>query len=291
MPDEPTVSSVRVDGNRPVGLALVRDAEALGAEPFFHEFIAGIERVLVPRGIPVLLQVVPTIAEACDRMTEWAGGGRVRGAILIDLLPGDERIELVRSLRLPTVVIGDPGTADGLPTVWTQDDVAMRDVVAQLRALGHTHLGHAAGPAHMAHTIIRRRTFREAVTELGGRLTEFDGDYSEASGRQVARALASLDDQPSVVVFDNDVMALAALAEASELGLEIPRDVSLVAWDDSALCQLAVPTVSAMSHDVQALGEAVGESLVAALDGHDPGAVTVPPAALVRRESLAYIDY
>ena len=63
----------------PVGLALVRDAEVLGTEPFFHEFIAGMERVLVPLDVPVLLQVVATVAQAGERMRAWARHGRCRG--------------------------------------------------------------------------------------------------------------------------------------------------------------------------------------------------------------------
>jgi DNA-binding LacI/PurR family transcriptional regulator len=286
----PTGPSARPREGTPVGLALVRDAEVLGAEPIFHEFIAGMERVLVPLGVPVLLQVVATVAQAAERMRAWARHGQVQGMILIDLLPGDERVALAEELGMPTVVIGDPVTAGGLPAVWTQDDVAMRDVVAELVAAGHTHLGHVAGPAQMAHTIIRRRTFEEAAAGHGVRTTAFDGDYSEAAGVRAAAALAALEDRPTALVFDNDVMALAALHEAARLGLAVPADLALVAWDDSALCQLAVPPLSAVSHDVQELGELVGNALAEALAAPAAAAparvVTAAPARLVVRGSL-----
>ncbi|WP_238018811.1 substrate-binding domain-containing protein [Dactylosporangium sp. AC04546] len=269
----------------PVGLALVRDAEVLGAEPFFHEFIAGIERILVPLGVPVLLQVVATVAQAADRMRAWAQHGVVQGMILIDLLPDDERVALVRRLRMPTVVIGDPVTAGGLPTVWTQDDVAMRDVVSALVAGGHEHLGHVGGPAQMAHTIIRRRTFETAAASLGARTTSFEGDYSEAAGVRAVADLAALARRPTALVFDNDVMALGALHQAARLGLAVPDDLSLVAWDDSALCQLAAPPLTAVSHDVQELGELVGHTLADALAGAPTGVVNAPPARLTIRGS------
>ncbi|GAA4588179.1 LacI family DNA-binding transcriptional regulator [Planotetraspora phitsanulokensis] len=269
----------------PVGLALVRDAEVLGAEPFFHEFIAGMERVLVPLGVPVLLQVVATIAQAADRMRAWAEEDQVQGVILIDLLPGDERVALVRELGMPAVVIGDPVTAGGLPAVWTQDEVAMRGVVDKLVAGGHDHLGHVAGPADMAHTIIRRRTFADVAAEHGVRTTTFDGDYSEAAGVCAVTALASIRDRPTALVFDNDVMALGALHEAARLGFAVPADLSLVAWDDSALCQLAEPPLSAVSHDVQALGVLVGETLAEVLSGATARVITAAPATLVVRGS------
>lgn len=270
----------------PVGLALVRDAEVLGAEPFFHEFIAGVERVLVPLGVPVLLQVVATVAQAGERMRAWARLGQVQGVVLIDLLPGDERVALVKELGMPAVVVGDPVTAGGLPAVWPQDDVAMQGVVAELVAAGHTHLGHVGGPAQMAHTIIRRRTFQAAAAGLGVRTTAFEGDYSESAGVRALHALAALEDRPTAVVFDNDVMALGALHEAGRLGLSVPADLSLVAWDDSALCQLAAPPLSAVSHDVQELGELTGYTLADALVAAPAGTVNAPPARLVVRGSL-----
>ncbi|MFF3559662.1 LacI family DNA-binding transcriptional regulator [Streptomyces sp. NPDC002574] len=270
----------------PVGLALVRDAEVLGAEPFFHDFIAGMERVLVPLGVPVLLQVVATVEQAVERMRAWSQHGQVQGVILIDLLPGDERVALVKELGMPTVVIGDPETAGGLPAVWTQDDVAMQDVVDKLVAAGHAHLGHVAGPAQMAHTIIRRRTFLAAAARNGVRTTTFEGDYSEAAGIRALTALGALEDRPTAVVFDNDVMALGALHEAGRIGLTVPADLSLVAWDDSALCQLAAPPLSAVSHDVQELGELAGRTLADALVAAPATTVDAPPARLVMRGSV-----
>jgi LacI family repressor for deo operon, udp, cdd, tsx, nupC, and nupG len=281
----PTGTAARPQQGTPIGLALVRDAEVLGAEPFFHEFIAGMERVLVPLGVSVLLQVVATVAQAGERMRAWARHGLVQGVILIDLLPGDERVALVKGLGLPCVVIGDPETADGLAAVWTQDDVAMRDVVTDLVAAGHTHLGHVAGPAPMAHTIIRRRTFAAVAAEHDARTTSFDGDYSEAAGVRAVAAVAALPDRPTALVFDNDVMALGALHEAARLGLAVPDELSLVAWDDSALCQLAVPPLSAVSHDVQELGELVGHALAEALSGAAPRTVEATPARLTVRGS------
>ncbi len=280
-----TGTAPRPQKGTPVGLALVRDAEVLGAEPFFHEFIPGMERVLVPLGVPVLLQVVATVQQASDRMRAWARRGQVQGLILIDLLPGDERVALVKQLGMPSVVIGDPVTAGGLSMVWTQDEVAMHDVVVELVAAGHTHLGHVGGPAQMAHTIIRRRTFDAVAAEHGVRTTTFDGDYSEAAGVRAIAALAALDDRPTVLVFDNDVMALGALHEAGRLDLAVPADLSLIAWDDSALCQLAVPPLSAVSHDVQELGELVGHTLAEALSSGRPRIVKAAPARLIVRGS------
>ncbi|MDR1392961.1 MAG: LacI family transcriptional regulator [Bifidobacteriaceae bacterium] len=269
----------------PVGLALVRDAEVLGAEPFFPEFIAGMEQVLVPLGISVLLQLVATIGQASERIQAWVRDGQVQAVILIDLLPGDERIALIKELAIPAIAISDPETADGLPALWLQDEVAMRDLVGVLAATGHACLGHVSGPPEMAHTILRRREFAAAAAELGLRTAVFEGDYSWAAGVRAIEDLATLDDRPTALVFDNDVMALGALRAAGQAGIAVPQDLSLIAWDDSAQCQLASPPLSAVSHDVQAAGALAADTLLGVLAGQDATVVRAPPARLVPRGS------
>ena len=76
-------------------------------------------------------------------------------------------------------------------------------------------------------------------------------------------------------------MAVAAVGVAAEMGVAVPDQLSLLAWDDSALCRLANPTVSAMSLDVQAMGMQVADCLLNLLAG---GPVTAymapdPPSA------------
>ncbi|MDR1430735.1 MAG: ROK family protein [Propionibacteriaceae bacterium] len=286
--DAPPEDAIR--SGTPIGLALVRDAEVLGAEPWFHEFIAGIERVLVPLGVPVLMQVVPTIERASERLRDWAATKAVCGAILIDLSPGDERVALVQELGLPTVVVGDSETAGGLTVVWSQDDRAMGSVVGELFAAGHTHIGHVAGPAEMAHTIIRRSAFLAAAQELGVTATVFDGDYSAAAGARAVAAFAEMPEPPSVLLFDNDLMALGALEEATRMGVLVPDALSLVAWDDSALCQLAEPPLSAVGHDVQVMGELVGNALAGVLAGERAQVYEAEQARLIWRGSTIQVN-
>jgi DNA-binding LacI/PurR family transcriptional regulator len=80
-------------------------------------------------------------------------------------------------------------------------------------------------------------------------------------------------------------MAIGALEAAAREGLAVPRDLSLVAWDDSALCQLATPPLSAVSHDIQALGVLAAQTLVTVMEGGMVTTVRAEPAKLVSRGS------
>ncbi|MEV6306905.1 substrate-binding domain-containing protein [Actinoplanes sp. NPDC051861] len=268
---------------RRVGLVLARAAQVLGAEPYYHEFIEGLERVLTPEGVSVLVRVVPDRDAESAVYERWAAQRRVDAVILVDLSPADARVDLVGGLGLPAVVIGDPSTAPGLPTVWTDDAGFARTAVRFLAERGHEVIGHVSGPLEFAHTQMRRGGFVSEAAERGVTLLLAEGDYSYESGHTAAAEL--LGRRPTALVFDNDVMALGGLAAAAERGLGVPADVSVVAWDDSTQCQLAMPALSAMSHDVERIGELAAGAVLDALNGAPVAVYEAPHAEVVVRDS------
>ncbi|ROS54505.1 LacI family DNA-binding transcriptional regulator [Frigoribacterium sp. PhB24] len=280
---------------RPIGLTLVRPSEIYGAEPYFHELTAGLDRVVRPRGHAVLLRVLPDRDAELELCRRWSAEGVVDAVVLVDLSVDDPRVSLVSELGLPAISVSSPTISNGLPAVWTNDDVAVQEAVEALASLGHVRLAHVSGPLRLAHSVARRDTFVSVCDDRGLTAATVTGDYSFESGE---RALAALldgpvdsDDQavegapagPTAVVFDNDLMALGGLAEARRLGLNVPGDLSIVAWDDSAQCQLSEPALSALSHDVQRIGEMVGETVLAVLDGERPPTLEAPPIVFVPR--------
>ncbi|MBG0563987.1 LacI family DNA-binding transcriptional regulator [Actinoplanes aureus] len=271
---------------RRVGLVLARASQVLGEEPYYHEFLEGLERVLTPSGVSVLVQVVTDREAETATYERWAEQSRVDGVILVDLGPDDERVGLVARLGLPAVVIGDPSTAQGLPTVWTDDAGFAREAVGFLAGLGHRVIGHVTGPPAFAHTQLRRGGLEAEAAERGMTALVAEGDYSYEGGRTAALDLLKRSpDRPTAIVFDNDLMALGGLTAAGECGLRIPADVSMVAWDDSPQCQLAVPALSAMSHDVEQIGELAAQALLAAMAGAPAAVYQAPPAHIVARDS------
>src|SRR5206468_8111268 len=68
------------------------------------------------------------------------------------------------------------------------------------------------------------------------------------------------------IFYDNDVMAIAGLAVAQEMGLSVPGDLSIVAWDDSPLCSLVHPPLTALTRDIAEYGAHAARELLAAVD-------------------------
>lgn len=270
----------------PIGIALVRPAEIMGAEPYFHDLIAGIERVTLPHGYSVLLRVLSSHDSEVVTYEEWATDDKVSAVLLVDLAEGDHRPPLVQRLGLPAVIVGPPDHAD-FTAVWTDDDEAMRDTVRRLAALGHTSILHVGGPADLTHSRRRRASFTETCIEVSAQPHYGAGDYSRASGIAAMDSVLTGSERPSAAIFDSDLMALAALDAARDAGLAVPRDFSIVSWNDSALCQLSTPPLSAVARDAQAVGQLAGQAVLDLLRGGQPTLLHGPPAVLVERGSTA----
>lgn len=270
---------------RPIGLTLFRASEIYGAEPFYHELIAGIDRVVRPHGLSVLLRVLPTREEELLQLGRWQRDGTVSAVILVDLIDDDERVAFVERSGIPAIVIGAPTTAQGLPAVWTNDAVTMHEAVDHLVSLGHRRLAHVTGPRELTHTLSRMEAFTLASDLPDVDTVSIGGDYSRASGVQAMQALLARDPRPTAVVFDSDVMALGGLLAVQEAGLRVPDDLSIVAWDDSSQCQLSDPPMSALSHDVQRIGEMAGEELLELLAGRVGTTREAPHAVVIERST------
>ncbi|TFC50236.1 LacI family transcriptional regulator [Cryobacterium sp. TMT2-17-1] len=270
---------------RPIGLALVRATEIMGAEPYFHEFIAGVERAVRPAGYSVLLNVLPDTEAEAKAYRRWSADGEVSGVILVDLTVNDPRPQLVHALGLPAIVVGPPTAAPGFRAVWTNDDMAMRDAVEYLAGLGHIRIAHVGGPANLLHSQIRRDVFLNECARLGIEPIEQNGDYSRESGGRCISALIRHKKPPTAAILDNDLMALGALDSAQELGISVPGALSLLAWDDSAQCQLSEPSLSAVSHDVQVIGMLAGQGLLEEIVSVSGQSIASPPVVVVARES------
>ncbi|MEU9893902.1 LacI family DNA-binding transcriptional regulator [Streptomyces phaeochromogenes] len=283
-----SLSNRRVDV---IGLAICRPAKLLGLEPFYMEFISGVESVLTEHSCSLLLRLVRTVEEEVGLQDSWWRGKQISGSILVDFRADDPRVPAVERLGMPVVAVGHPSLTGGLTSVWTDDATAVTEAVRYLAALGHRRVARVGGAAALGHTAIRTAAFDEAarVLELAGAqqvATDFSGDAGARATRSLLTAAAG--DRPTAIVYDNDIMAVAGLSVAAEMGLSVPGDVSLLAWDDSQLCRLTHPTLSAMSHDVHGFGAEVARTLFDVVTGAEGGGShPVPTPVLTPRGSTA----
>jgi len=272
---------------RVVGIASARRPEDLGLEHFFMQFLSGLQRELADRQIGVLLQLVADHDAAVETYRTWRAEGRVDGVVVMDLWPDDVRLDALAELALPAVAVCDPSAAGAFPAIWSDDATSHAEAVAYLVGLGHRHVGRVTGISELAHTAIRSQAVRRAADDLGVRLTVADADYSPESGALATRRLLALADPPTAILYDNDAMAVAALDEIRRLRLRVPQDVSVLAGDDSAMCQFTMPTLTALSRDTVGYGRDAGRVLLDLLTDGEATTSESPRSTLVVRQSTA----
>jgi len=271
---------------RVVGMALQRPAHTLGVEPFFMELVSGVEAVLSVRNFALLLQMVSEDQAELDLYRQWWRDRRVDGVLICDIRTDDARIPFVEELGLPAVIIDPPNAGGSIPSIWSDDAASVVEAVEYLVALGHRHIARVAGIADLAHTHIRNDAFQRACNAIGlpGPTCVWT-DYSGGAGAGATRELLSGRQPPTAIIYDNDIMAVAGLATAQEIGWSVPGDISILAWDDSPICRLVHPPMTALTRDIGGYGSQAA-NLVLAMIANEPVAnVSVEPAHLTPRGS------
>lgn len=251
-----------------VGLPLCRPAHTLGSEPFFMELVAGLESELSARSYALTMQVVADVNAEITLYRRWWAERRVDGVILVDLHIDDPRVPVIEELGLPAVIIGNPSGINSLTAVWSDDAGALTETVEYLVALGHRRIARVTGLPDLLHTRIRDDAFTSICERIG--LPESSihpADYTGEESARITRRMLSSPARPTAVIYDNDIMAVAGLAVAQEMGIPVPSELSIVAWDDSPLCKLVHPALTAVSRDVSRYGAHAAHQLLAAIAG------------------------
>lgn len=271
-----------------VGLTLNREARTLALEPFFMELISGLEAELAAHSYGLLVQMTADEAAETAIYRTWWTEGRVDGVLVCDVRATDQRIPALEQLGIPAVVVGPPSSCGSLSSVWSDDAVSVIETVRYLAALGHRRIARLAGIADLAHTRIRTEAFTRICAELGldDAITEVT-DYTAEGGARTTRQLLESPLPPTALIYDNDIMAVAGLAVAAEVGLSVPADLSIVAWDDSEICQVVHPPLTALSRDIPAYGTHAARLLLDAINGRQGANLHEAPAHLNPRGTTA----
>nr|WP_218125375.1 LacI family DNA-binding transcriptional regulator [Glycomyces harbinensis] len=265
--------SLSVSSAQTVGIALRRTARTLGIEPYFMELISGIEATLSAGSYGLTLQIVGTVDEELEVYRRWWAERRVDGVFLCDIGINDQRLDYVADLGLPAVVVGGPVENVRLPAVWHDNAAPCQEILEYLHTLGHQRIARVAGLPRLLHTGVRDTAYAHTAAALGlESVTTIHVDYTGEQGAQATRRLLTTSGRPTAIIYDNDVMAVAGLAVAHELGLLVPQQLSIVAWDDSSLCRLTHPALTSLTRDITAYGITCADILLTLINTGTPAA-------------------
>ncbi|MFJ3444288.1 LacI family DNA-binding transcriptional regulator [Streptomyces sp. NPDC086081] len=221
--------------------------------PWFVDLLDGLNSLLHAHGLRMLLADARlnrrTGQDPADPLLDL----RVDGLVVVGTLPDPAALGAVAE-RMPVVLAGarEP-VPPGVDQVAGDDERGARLVTEHLIGLGHRRIAHLAGFGAVGE--LRRRSFEATMRAHGladGAVVEA-GDMTEEGGYRATVRLLGRPDRPTAVFAVNDITCVGALSAAGELGLRVPRDLSLAGYDDTSLSRLRhlwLTTVDNAGHDV-----------------------------------------
>jgi LacI family transcriptional regulator len=260
-----------------VGAVLQTDRNLL-LDPHYVEFLAGLGERLAEDEIDIVLS--PTKGnDEVGSYRKIAAGTRVDALILSSPLIEDWRIKLLADLRVPFVLHGR--TVCSTPHAWLDIDNegAFRHATKHLLDLGHTRIGLINGSSRFSYAAHRDRGFRAALGARGLVPEErfiAEGPMTDEVGYRFTERFLAEKPRPTAVLVSSMMMALGAFRAIRAAGLELGRDVSMIAHDDVfpfLNADRMVPTMSTTRSSIRAAGTRVAELLMEVLAGAPPDSV------------------
>ncbi|MFF4062215.1 LacI family DNA-binding transcriptional regulator [Streptomyces sp. NPDC001668] len=229
-----------------------------------------------------------TQEEGEDGLTRVADTALVDGLIVMDVQLDDPRLPLLRSLDLPSVLIGFPAAPEGLTCVDLDFTAAGEACVEHLARLGHRSVALVGSPPEV---YVRRTAFAQRVVQ-GFTAAADRGGMSSAvhpgdpgTAREVAEHL--LREQPALtgVVVHNEALLEPLVDAFEQLGLRVPADLSITAICPDELAQSARVPVTSVAVPSEEVGTRAVELLMRKLDGAAVPESTLLPPRMTERAS------
>jgi LacI family transcriptional regulator len=200
----------------------------------------------------------------------------VEGVILPPPLSESEPIMAeLESLGIPIVTVAKGAPKEHDLNVRIDDHAAALEMTRYLLDLGHRNIGFIKGhPNHIA-SHDRYRGFCDALTEAGidaKAAPAEQGYFSYRSGLTAGERLLGRSERPTAIFASNDDMAAATVSVAHRMGLNVPDDVSVVGFDDTALATSVWPELTTVKQPIAAMAEAAVELMISDLRSHVNGA-------------------
>lgn len=265
MPDD-VVRSMRTASNRTIGLAM-----AAMSHTYFGDVIHVIERTLSQAGF------TPLLADTHDDgATELRAVGdllsrRVDGLILAPSADPRLALEFAASQGIPVTLI-DRTAPFEVDSISCESVEPTAELVDHLASLGHRRIAMIGGKAGLSTSEDRIAGYRLGMSRNGLEVDETlvrDGGSTGDGGSQAFHAIWAAPDRPTAVVVGNNQMTIGALAATHELGIRIPDDIALVAFDDFPWADYFRPGLTVMAQPLQTMGEQAARMILARLEDPD----------------------
>lgn len=260
------------------------------ADPYFGELISGICDRAAKRGHKVMLEhAKPEFVRQAGH-TELLTRRYVDGVLCLGFNDRHEFLRDYAGREFPVMAVNNVFPEWGLDHVVCDYQSGTEQAMTYLSQLGHRRIAmiHGAPETQTVRTVMQ--TFADRLAAMGGEVTDAcfaDGRFTEEGGAEACRQLLERCPDLTAVFAGNDKMALGAVHHLTRSGRHVPRDVSVIGFDDIQYSAFTTPTLSTVHTPLYELGVRAADRLIELVRGKTTGVADILPTHLVLRESTS----
>ncbi len=215
--------------------------------PFFPELVKHFEDQAVQKGLEVIIgntdYETKRMTECIRRMVER----KVDGVAIMTSEANPSLLAELTRRDIPTVFMDTGKNGPRSVNISIDYEQGIQEALQHLVSLNHKRIAFISGPLNLQSARRRLDSFVAGMKSRGikveARLIE-KGDHRIEGGGFAMRALLQLPQRPTAVIASNDLTAIGALGAIHDAGLEVPRDISLVGFDDISFAHLTQPPLT-----------------------------------------------
>ncbi|WP_426114800.1 LacI family DNA-binding transcriptional regulator [Pseudomonas sp. DSP3-2-2] len=261
-----------------------------GINPYFAELARGIEDYCERNGFCVIL------CNSDDNPEKQRGYLRVLlekrvDGLIVSSVGGDTWLAGgLAGVRTPLVIVDRELEGVAADLVRIDHELGAYLATRHLLDLGHRHIACIRGPAQTSVAQLRLAGYQRAMQEAGIETAGHwivESDYTSPGGYQAAVTLLERD-PPSAIFAGNDMIGIGVLRAAAERNIRVPRDLSVVGFDDIQMSQFVYPALTTVGQSILQLGETAAQLLLRRITepcGGDVQQVIVAPSIVVREST------
>jgi LacI family transcriptional regulator len=281
----PVARSLRTRRSHTIGV-LIPDLN----NPLFPPIVRGLEDRLAEHGYVALLGNTDSDLARERLVFDQMRARHVDGFMVATATLHSTILDEAAEADLPVVLMNR--TAQGYPfsAVSVDNEQGVRAAVAHLASLGHTRIGHIAGPQDTSTGFARLRGFLDSMRSHGLAVGDADVVYASAlslaEGLRSGRALLEGNAELTAIVAGNDMLAVGCYGAFDELGLRCPQDVSIIGFNDMPFIDRLRPPLSTVRFPHYQLGAEAAKLLLERIEtGDGPVKILYLAPELVARGS------
>ena len=261
------------------------------SNPFFSVILQGIEAAAQREGYSVLVGDTQHDEKREEGYAMMLRRKEADGLIFLGHRLPHEAATMIRAMkpRCAPIVNGcEFSPSLGIPSVHIDNAKAAYEAMDHLYGLGHRRIGIVTGPlvSPLSRDRLEGATSRAKEEKADRHLAVVQGDFSIESGVAAAERLLVRADPPTAIFCFNDEMAMGVIEMARQRSVHVPRDLSVVGFDDIRFARHTYPPLTTIAQPVRQIGEGTVRLLLGILSGGDemdtPASVTLRHTLVVR---------